>query len=735
MKTRIKLSLRKVQHHIPQFVGLMLLIFIGSLFFVTVFTLKIQYERGTEQYFTDYAYADITYYGMFSDAEVATLRSQESVFAAEGRIVEDMRVENTIFRVISTTSSVNNLHLYDGRLPQNSDEGVILKRNASAMDISIGDTLVLGDSSVSITGIVGSPEYVYMVKDQRNVMADPEQFGVIFVEPNFFSSSRHYNEIVALGGEGLAEYGSNISAFYLLEQEDQPNSIVHYEDVNQIETFAYIFPIIFAILVVVIIWVMVSRAVQKERRHIGVMKALGSSSRHIAEVYVFQFGLSGFFGSLLGALASIVAIDIIIGVLSSMFVVPTLEFTFFPTLWVGTIFGFSLLCVATGVVSVIQVLHLLPSIMMSPKVPKGKKSIFIERFGFWKKLSFNTRYGIKNSLRNKGRFFTILLGMVASCGLMVFSIGFYTSIDAIQDKHFTDFVYYDAVAYVDTTPLATDLPIASAMDNSAKALLSPVMIEGESYTLYVVDTPFNFLELPNYALDRGVVVPEYLASFWGVEVGDTLKVGDWEGVVSATVPQYLGLAVYTGYKYVASESIPLPQAYNTVFAQSSQVGTLQDNLDSAGIQYTTQFEDRETFSSLLDSLFVLVAFMIGCSLILGVVVLYATGLITLASREYEYMFMGIMGFPHKSIMLAHAKEAVIQMIISIPLGFLLGNLILQGIKGQFSSVAFVVEVDVYPIAYIVGATSIIIVTAIMALVTSIAVSRLDIVQGLKVQDD
>ncbi len=86
-------------------------------------------------------------------------------------------------------------------------------------------------------------------------------------------------------------------------------------------------------------------------------------------------------------------------------------------------------------------------------------------------------------------------------------------------------------------------------------------------------------------------------------------------------------------------------------------------------------------------------------------------------------------------MLAHAKEAVIQMIISIPLGFLLGNLILQGIKGQFSSVAFVVEVDVYPIAYIVGASSIIIVTAIMALVTSIAVSRLDIVQGLKVQDD
>ncbi len=735
MKTRIKLSLRKVGHHIPQFVGLMLLIFIGSLFFVTVFTLKIQYERGTEEYFEDYSYADITYYGMFSDAEVDTLRSQESVFAAEGRVVEDMRSEDTIFRVITTTSSVNNLHLYDGRLPQNSDEGVILKRNALAMDIAIGDTLRLGDYTVSITGIVGSPEYVYMVKDQRNVMADPEQFGVIFVGQDFFSPTVPYNQIVALGDEGIEEYGSDISAFYFLLQEDQPNSIVHYEDVDQIETFAYIFPIIFAILVVVIIWVMVSRAVQKGRRYIGVMKALGSSSRHIAEIYVFQFGLSGFFGSLLGALASIVASDVIIGVLSSMFVVPSLEFTFFPILWFGTILGFTFLCVITGVISVIQVLHLLPSVMMSPKVPKGKKRILIERFGLWKKLSFNTRYGIKNSLRNKGRFFTILLGMIASCGLMVFSIGFYTSVDAIQDKHFTDFVYYDAIAYVDATPLAIDLPIASAMDSSSRALISPVMINDESYTLYVVDTPFNFLELPDNALDRGVVVPEYLADLWNVKVGDTLEIGDWEGVVSATVPQYLGLALYTGYGYVESEGIPLPQAYNAIFAQSSQIDTLQDDLDSAGIQYTTQLEDRKTFSSLLDSLFVLVAFMIGCSLILGVVVLYATGLINLASREYEYMFMGIMGFPHKSIMLAHVKEAIIQMIISIPLGFLLGNIILQGIKGQFSSVIFVVDIEVYPIAYIVGASSIIVVTAIMALVTSIAVSRLDIVQGLKVQDD
>ena len=63
---------------------------------------------------------------------------------------------------------------------------------------------------------------------------------------------------------------------------------------------------------------------------------------------------------------------------------------------------------------------------------------------------------------------------------------------------------------------------------------------------------------------------------------------------------------------------------------------------------------------------VLIWFLISCAVALGFTVLYSVGLINLSAREYEYMFMGVMGYPHKSIIMAHAKETVLQLRVACP---------------------------------------------------------------------
>jgi putative ABC transport system permease protein len=127
--------------------------------------------------------------------------------------------------------------------------------------------------------------------------------------------------------------------------------------------------------------------------------------------------------------------------------------------------------------------------------------------------------------------------------------------------------------------------------------------------------------------------------------------------------------------------------------------------------------------------------MIACSIILGFTVLYSVGLINLSAREYEYMFMGVMGYPHKSIMLAQAKETVLQLLMEIPLGFGMGNLLLDAIKGEFSGSNFVVADVIYPHSYLLAALAVMGVTLIMLQVTSRHIKKLDIVEGLKAQED
>jgi putative ABC transport system permease protein len=192
--------------------------------------------------------------------------------------------------------------------------------------------------------------------------------------------------------------------------------------------------------------------------------------------------------------------------------------------------------------------------------------------------------------------------------------------------------------------------------------------------------------------------------------------------------------LYTGFDYL-NQITDLPLVYNTVYGRSVDMASLSMYLKNNGIDFATIDDDKTSFDSIMESMSVLIWFMIACSLVLGFTVLYSVGLINLSAREYEYMFMGVMGYRHKNILLAHIKETVLQLMLAIPLGFLLSNVLLEFIKGEFSNNNFVISAVIYPQSYISSALSVCGVTAIMVLVTSKHINRLDIVEGLKTRDE
>ena len=736
MKTSLILILRKTRIHIPQLIGLMLLLVVGVCFFVTLFTIVIRYEETAEQYFIDYAYADVTFYGTFNDESVRVLSEQCGVISAQGRMVRDFREGERIYRVISLTDGINALHIYEGRLPEKETEGIILRRNARALNMSIGDTLIIGYNQLTITGLASSPEYVYLVQNERTVMAQPDRFAVMYVTRGFFPYG--YNEIVVLADDSfsVAQSSEKINAFRAVLRADQLNHYLYRSDLGEIRSFAYIFPFIFAVLIAVVIYVMLKRTIQKDRRQIGTMKALGVSDSRIIKIYLAQFCFAAFTGALIGCFSAMFVSDFIIYVFSAMFEVPTLSFVIYPGLWAASILVSVLLCAASGLIALSAILPLLPANAMRPRIPKGGKRVFIERIGFlWTRFSFNTRYAVKNSLRNKGRFFAVVLGMCGSCALLVFSLGFYNSVSNTKNMFFDTFANYDLVVDFDPMPLAVPHPAAEQMEESQKALILPVTIQGSNYILTVTENDFNMVNIPTDALRSGVIIPEYFARQWNVDVGDTITLNDFDAVVSAVVHQFLGLTLYTSFEYINSITTELPQIYNTLFGRSGDMDGLTVYLINNNIDFVTINDDRASFETIMESMSVLIWFMIACSIVLGFTVLYSVGLINLSAREHEYMFMGVMGYPHIKIMAAHIKETILQLVLAVPLGFIAGNLLLKAIEDEFSGSSFVISPAIYPLSYVLSALAVIGVTALMAVITSRHIERLDIVGGLKAQDD
>ncbi|MCL1991016.1 MAG: ABC transporter permease, partial [Defluviitaleaceae bacterium] len=429
MKSPLRLVSRKMRRHIPQLLGLILLLAVGVSFFVTLFTILMRYEETADQFFSDHNYADVTFYGVFDHESVALLSGFDGVLRSEGRVVHDFRNDEQMIRAISLTHDINTLHLDDGRLPSNQMEGVLLRQNANAMDLLIGDTIVVGHRELQITGIAYSPEYIYLVQNERNPIAGADVFGVIFVTRDFFAEND--NEIVVMTDDhfDITEAGQAIGAFHHLQRQGQVNYQMYRDALEQFVTFAYIFPFIFAVLIVVITYIVLSRTIQKDRKQIGIMKALGTSNKRIIFVYLSQFFFTAIVGAMIGCTTAIFLTDIVINMFSAVFIVPTLGFAFYPALWLSATITSIILCVLSSWIALLGILQVMPAHAMSPRLPKGGNKIFIEHIEFlWKSFTFNTRYTLKNAFRNKGRFLVIVLGMAASCALLMFSFGFNDSI-------------------------------------------------------------------------------------------------------------------------------------------------------------------------------------------------------------------------------------------------------------------------------------------------------------------
>lgn len=715
---------------------LILLLMVGVCFFITLFTISMRYEETAEQYFTENAYADATLYGAFDDGAAELLSHQKGVLRIAGRMVQDFREGERIYRAISLTDGVNTPYIYEGRLPENSTECVLLLRNAKAMELSVGDTITLDGTALLVTGLAASPEYIYMVQNERTMMAQPDNFAVLYVAKEFYPEG--YNELVALTGDdfSLDESAEIVGAFQTTHRKDQINHTLYRNDLEEINTFATIFPFIFAVLIAAVIYVMLSRTIQKDRRQIGTMKALGMPDGQIIRIYLTQFCFVSLIGGLLGCFLAMLVGDGIIGIFSSMFEVPTLSFTVYPALWAGAVAAVIILCAVSGLIALFRILPLLPAHAMRPRIPQGGRRLLLERAGFiWKRLSWGTHYALKNSLRNKGRFCAVVLGMCGSCALLVFSLGFYDSIGNTNDEYFSGFANYDVIISFDPQPLAAPHPALSQVDSGYKALVMPAEIHGENHTLAIVEQGFDMVKLPTDRLQSGIILPEYFARQWNVDVGDVLEIDGHATSISAITPQYLGLALYTSFDYINTVTDGLPPVYNAVYARNEDMAGFTSFLKDNHIDFSTSDDDRTSFDSIMESMSVLIWFMIACSVVLGFTVLYSVGLINLSAREYEYMFMGVMGFPHKGIMAAHIKETLFQLVLAVPLGFLTGNLLLDSIKGEFSGSNFVISAAILPQSYYLSAVTVIGVTAVMAAVTSRHIDRLDIVEGLKAQDD
>ena len=783
---KTKLLLRKINKQLAIFISAVFIVTLAVLFFVAVKTVYRDFKLSAENYFEDNLLDDLVLFGIFSEDDIKTIKDINGVERAEGKhrfqgkiekieneTEEEKENKESIDTIIYGTDDkytrINKPYVYKGKYILETNEIAINKNFADARSLEIGDEIELNFNNKTETFIIASlvsyPNYVFLFKDGASTVSKPEDFAVVEINEEYFKYIPYnsiyikYKENVnRVNIENLIRIKLKQKIFYFTDREQSVNYVNYEQTLLQIDSFSYICPAILLLMAILLLYIIQRRNVAVERKQIGIMKAIGLTDASIMFMYIKYSFLVSFFGILLAFISAKIILPSIFEQLTKIFDMPNFTYNTYFDLWIiaGAIILF--VCILSNLLAAISILKLNPAQSMRGEPPKGGGKNFIENLSVWNKFSFNTRYAIKNASRSITRYFASLWGMFAAISMTIFAQGFNNSFDYFLSTLYQKFALYDIKATINPTKWEEDLEIITndIVKSYNKAAIYQSRIypafKSDSENLYIPTLIYkdNFSSLDiseNENPEETIMIPKYLADRLNI------KENDYIGIELYTLGNTISRIVKCGKfveqqgmffvymdKKFAEEEFDISDDYNNIFftkkenVSDEEIKEILD--DSEDISYYSFVNDEYTANkNQIATIYLLVQILIFIAFLLGATSLYGVGVITLATRRYEFTLLKVMGYTTKEIMIASLKETITQIIIAIPTGIAAGYGILYLVKKPFSSKLFSFVPHIYDESYIYAILLLITAIFLVSIMSAHYVNKLDMVEGLKDREE
>lgn len=678
---------------------------------------------------------------------------------------------------------INKPYVYKGKYMLETNEIAINKNFADARSLEIGDEIELNFNNKTETFIIASlvsyPNYVFLFKDGASTVSKPEDFAVVEINEEHFKFTppvnpyftvkpimlpynsiyiKYKDNVNKVNIENLIRIKLKEKIFYFTDREQSVNYVNYEQTLLQIDSFSYICPAILLLMAILLLYIIQRRNVAVERKQIGIMKAIGLTDASIMFMYIKYSFLVSFFGILLAFISAKIILPSIFEQLTKIFDMPNFTYNTYFDLWIiaGAIILF--VCILSNLLAAISILKLNPAQSMRGEPPKGGGKNFIERLSIWNKFSFNTRYAMKNASRSLTRYFASLWGMFAAISMTIFAQGFNNSFDYFLSTLYQKFALYDIKAAINPTKWEKDSEIITndivkSYDKAAiyQSRIYPAF-KSESENLYIptliYKDNFSSLDIPeNESPEDSIMIPKYLADRLNI------KENDYIGIELYTLGNTISRIVKCGKfveqqgmffvymdKKFAEEEFDISDDYNNIFftkkenVSDEEIKEILD--DSEDISYYSFVNDEYTANkNQIATIYLLVQILIFIAFLLGATSLYGVGVITLATRRYEFTLLKVMGYTTKEIMIASLKETITQIIIAIPTGIAAGYGILYLVKKPFSSKLFSFVPHIYDESYIYAILLLITAIFLVSIMSAHYVNKLDMVEGLKDREE
>ncbi|MBQ3565748.1 MAG: ABC transporter permease [Oscillospiraceae bacterium] len=466
------------------------------------------------------------------NSEVLKTLEEEQVEIYENFYIEEnVKNNDSTLRLFSERKEVNKVCIMDGNLPENPQQIAIDRVYAKNNEISVGDTLTVGEKDFEVTGFVALSDYSTLYQNPSDMMFDAIKFGVAVLTDegfdSFTDSNMHYSYSWTYNTPPADDIEAKTMSEDFLEVLSQNTMLTNYLPAytnqaiqmagNDMDGDTQMMAVLLYMMMAIIAFIFAittSNTIMKESAVIGTLRASGYTKaeliRHYMTMPMIITLLSAVAGNILGYTA---LKEFAINMYYNSF-----SLTTYKTLWNGEAF------VMTSVVPLIMMFII--NFLILAKKMKLSPLKFIRRdlstrkkkkaFKLNTKINILTRFRLRVIFQNIPNYITIIVGIVFANLILLFGCGLEPLIDHYS-KEITSNMISD-YQYILKAPLETENPDAEKFyANSLK--VTEKSEEGVNVYGIVPDSRYIDLDLTS----EGIYISNAYAEKYGINEGDTVK--------------------------------------------------------------------------------------------------------------------------------------------------------------------------------------------------------------------
>lgn len=738
-----------------QFISMVIMIAIGVGIFLGFNIEWKSLEHDAFTFLEDTNYADFRLYAEsgFSEDDIKKIQNIDGVDAATRYFYVNVGIKGTKKSVslnVSENYTVSTMMVMEGAEYDKSSGGIWLSdKFADANDINIGDELTFTYTGVEITGevvgLVKSGENLVSVADENQLLPDYEAHGFAYISPETLENDLGFafypqiNIISDLDKETLEEKVKDATGTTLLVTTK--NEHIAYAGVTgeaeEGKTMGSILPVLFLAIAILTMVTTMHRISANEKVQIGTLKALGFRDRKILMHYTFYGLMIGLIGLIFGVGLGYLVASLIIsptGMMSTYLDMPDWSLVM-PDFCIPVM---ALMLVFLTLISFLSVKKMLKGTAadaLRPYTPKAMKKSVIEKLSFWNKLSFGTKWNIRDIMRHKARSAMTLVGVVGCTLLLVGSFGMRDSMLFFLDTLDEDVSNYATKINISESATNEDALAFAAKVNGDWQAVSGISYEGKTISLEVYNSDIEkigFLTEENKSMeltDYGVYLCLRLKDT--AAIGDTIEFSPYgsEDTYEVKVAGY--------FRSLVSECIVMTDNYADSIGVEYHIGTVYTDTASEEIESSSLIsgkQDKQTimdsYDTFMDIMNVMIVVLAVAAIVLGIVVLYNLGVMSYVERSRELATLKVLGFRDKAIGKLLISQniwlTVIGVLIGIPAGLGVLKVLVVALVSEYE-----LSLSLSPFTFIVSISLTFGVSLLVGLMVSRKNKKIDMVEALK----